>query len=168
MSPLMAYLWPSLAAGAGIGVIVFTIIFRRQLAGRKRLGWVAGGAAIAIACSLLWSGPLGGAQRFIDRIEGNARQALNYYEMTQIDARLARRPLTRELLLSGPADDFQTAELERVLSMLPGVSQARWTRGNGAPLAAQGALAAIAGLFLGLFLAYLLELHRRHNAQWDW
>ena len=168
MSPLVDYLWPSLAAGAGTGLVVFTVMFRRKLAGRKRLGWVAGGAAAAIACSLLWSGPLGGAQHFIDRIEGNARQALTYYEMTQIDARLARTPLTRELLLRGPADDFQSSELVRVLSKLPGVSEARWSRGHGAPLAAQGALAAVAGLILGLFLAYLLELHRRHNAQWDW
>ncbi|MDL2341453.1 MAG: hypothetical protein QFB89_09005, partial [Pseudomonadota bacterium] len=90
------------------------------------------------------------------------------YEMTQVQARLARSPLSRELLLTGPADDFQTSELVRIMGSLPAVSKARWQREPSLPLAAEGALAAIAGFLLGLFLAYLLELHRRYNAQWDW
>jgi hypothetical protein len=89
--------------------------------------------------------------------------------MTQINARLGHAPLTRELILEGPADDFQTSELVRLMSQLPGVSDATWQGGNGAlPIIVEGALVAIAGLLVGAVLAYLAELHRRHNAQWSW
>lgn len=168
MSPLFAYFWPSLALAAVLGTLIGTTVLRRKLIGRQRLAWLATGIALAIAGSLLWSGPLGAAQRFIGRIESDARLTLNNYEMTQVQAHLARSPLTRQLLLTGPADDFQTSELVRIMSNLPGVSKVRWARESSLPLAAEGALAAIAGFLLGLFLAYLLELHRRYNAQWDW
>lgn len=168
MSPLFDYFWPSIAIGTVVGAIVATIVFRRRFAGIRRLAWLCGGVALAIAGSLLWSGPLGGAQALINRIEGDARLTLDNYEMTQVHAHLARSPLSRELLLNGPADDFQTSELVRIMGSLPAVSKARWSREPSLPLAAEGALAAIAGFLLGLFLAYLLELHRRYNAQWDW
>jgi ABC-type lipoprotein release transport system permease subunit len=33
---------------------------------------------------------------------------------------------------------------------------------------AESAAAAVLGFLLGLLLAYLIELHIRYNAQWDW
>ncbi len=168
MNPLFAFYWPSIAAGAVIGAVISTIVFRREFAGARRLAWLGGGIALALAGAMLWSGPLGGARALVQRVEGDARLTLDNYEMTQVQARLARSPLSRELLLTGPADDFQTSELVRIMGSLPAVSKARWQREPSLPLAAEGALAAIAGFLLGLFLAYLLELHRRYNAQWDW
>lgn len=169
MSPLFDFLWPGFALGAGFGALAGSIVFRRKLAGKRRLAWLAGGVAAAIACSLLWSGPMGAGQHFIDRLESDSRLTLDNYEMTAVEARLARSPLSRELVLSGPADDFQRSELVRIMATLPGVSKASWSSPRGAlPLIAEGGLAALAGFLLGMFLAYLVELHRRYNAQWDW
>ena len=169
MNPLWAYFWPSFVAGIVIGAIILTIIFRRRLTGWRKWILFDAGVVLAVLSSLLWSGPLGGARRFIDSVEPLGRKALDYYEMTQISARLGRAPLTRELILEGPADDFQTSELVRLMSQLPGVSDATWKGGNGAlPIILEGALVAIAGFLVGALLAYLAERHRRHNAQWSW
>ena len=46
--------------------------------------------------------------------------------MTQVTARLQRDPLTRRLILSGPADDFQRGELVRRMEALPGIGEATW------------------------------------------
>ena len=169
MNPLFAYFWPSFVAGLVVGVVALTIVFRRHLSGWRKWLVLDGAAGLAVLCSLLWSGPLGGGRRFIDSVEPLARKALNYYEMTQISARLGHAPLTRQLILEGPADDFQTSELVRLMSQLPGVSDATWRSGSGAwPIILEGAIVAIAGLLVGALLAYLVELHRRHNAQWSW
>src|SRR5205085_6830355 len=99
----------------------------------------------------------------------NARQVLDYYEMSKVSAQLHRDPLTRTLVLSGPADDFQTSELVRVMSQLPGVGNARWTDKPGRPpLIAEAGTIAMLGFLFGLLLAYLVELRRRYNAQWTW
>ena len=169
MSPLMAYFWPSVAAGLVVGAIALTIIFRRRLSGLRK--WLVVDVAIltAVLLSLVWSGPLGGGRKFIDSVEPAARKTLDYYEMTQVTARLGQAPLTRELILEGRADDFQRSELVRVMGQLPGVSGATWKGGNAAwPIILEGALMAIAGLLLGALLAYLFEAHRRYNAQWSW
>ena len=165
----MDYFWPSFAAGLVVGAIAFTIVLRRKLSGFRK--WLVLDVSVGAAalCSLLWSGPLGGGRRFIDAVEPTARATLDYYEMTQISARLGHAPLTRQLILEGPADDFQTSELVRLMSQLPGVSNATWQGGNGAlPIILEGALVAVAGFLVGGLLAYLLELHRRYNAQWSW
>ena len=85
-----------------------------------------------------------------------------------ITARIHRGPLTRQVILSGPADEFQRAEAARLLSQIPGISDADWTESAGIPLIVEGAAAALVGFLLGLLLAYLVELRRRHNSQWNW
>ncbi|MGH6659829.1 MAG: hypothetical protein ACREBM_09310, partial [Sphingomicrobium sp.] len=155
--------------GAAAGAIAATIVFRARFVGLRRWAWLGGGILAALAASLLSSGPLGAGERFIARVEADARLALENYEMGQVKARLGRAPLTRKLYLSGRADDFQRSGLARILATVPGVSEARWTPAHRAlPLVAESGLAALAGFLLGLFLAYLVELHRRYNAQWDW
>jgi hypothetical protein len=55
------------------------------------------------------------------------------------------------------------------MSTLPGVTRATWSSNRrGLPLILEGVLTASAGLFLGLLLAYGIELRRRYNAQWKW
>jgi ABC-type xylose transport system permease subunit len=89
--------------------------------------------------------------------------------MTRVQAHLHRGPLTRRVLLSGPADDFQRSELVRIIGSLPGVSSVRWSASDGGvPLIVEGTAAALLGFLLGLLLAYLIELRRRYNAQWKW
>jgi hypothetical protein len=168
MSALWSFFWPSMAAGLLTGGIGGLYAFRR-----KR--WLPGIAAalLALAAAAAWQGPLGAADRFSTRAERQAHEALQYYEMPRVTAHLHHGPLTRRLILSKPADlqltDFQTSELVRLFSQVPGVSHATWSEQDaGLPLILETFLAALGGFLGGLFLAYLLELRRRYNAQWTW
>ena len=164
MSPLLEYFWPVIALGFAVGAILGTIAFRR-----KRRSIAAAALAAALAGALLWHGPLGASDRLVARIEPFARTVLVDWEMGQVEARLQRRLLSRRLLLSGPADDFQRSELVRIMSTIPGVSAATWRQSDrGLPLALESALATTLAFLVGLLLAYLVELRRRHNAQWKW
>jgi hypothetical protein len=166
MSTFWAYLWPALGAGLVVGVVAGAIAFRRR---PWRNAALAIGFVASIALAALWHGPLGGADRFSAEVERRVQKTLVYYEMTQVSAHLHHGPLTRRILLSGPADDFQRAELARLIDQVPGVADARWSSdGGGMPLIAEGAGVAVLGFLLGLLLAYLIELRRRYNAQWTW
>jgi hypothetical protein len=122
-----------------------------------------------IALAALWHGPLGGADRLAAQIERDAQGALKYYEMPQVTAHLHHGPLTRRIMLSGHnLDDFQRSELARLLGQIPGVSSATWSDRGGVPLILEGAAVSVLGFLFGLLLAYLAELRRRHNAQWNW
>jgi hypothetical protein len=50
--------------------------------------------------------------------------------MYQVQAHIQRDPLSRRLVLSGPADDFQRSELVRRLDEVPGVLEVRWDPGS--------------------------------------
>ena len=164
MNTLWTYFWPILCVGLLAGGLGGLFGFRRR---RRRPLIIAG--LVALVAAAAWHGPLGAADRFTTKIERQARQALDYYEMTKVTAHLHRGPLSRRLILSGPADDFQTSELARLLGQLPGVSSVSWSdRTGGIPLIAEGELAAILGFLGGLLIAYLIELRRRYNAQWTW
>ena len=166
MNALLSYFWPSFAAGLLIGAVVGLIAFRRRT---KRNLMLAAGFAATLALAALWHGPLGGADRFTVLVEQAARQTLENYEMTRVTAHLHHGPLSRRLLLAGPADEFQTSELVRIMSTLPGVSRAQWsTSPAGPPLILEGSGVALMGFLFGLLLAYLVELRRRYNAQWNW
>ena len=165
MSLLWSYFWPALAAGLVIGLVTGLIAFRQP---RTKM-IVAIGLAASLASAALWHGPAGAADAFSARVERSARVILDDWEMRQVQARLGRGPLSRRLVLSGPADDFQRGELVRIMSEAPGVARATWSPGDRAlPLIAEGVLTALVGYLLGLLLAYLVALRRRHNAQWEW
>jgi hypothetical protein len=166
MNAWWSYFWPAFAAGLLVGVIAGLIGFRRS---SKRNGALATGLAASIALAALWHGPLGAANRFSAQVDRSARQTLDYYEMTKVTAHLHRAPLTRRLMLAGPADDFQSSELVRIMGALPGVSAASWSKkGGGPPLIVEAFAVAFLGFLFGLLLAYLVELRRRYNAQWNW
>jgi hypothetical protein len=166
MNALWTYFWPALGVGVAVGVITGAIAFRKRARQEVRL---VIGAVAAVILAALWHGPLGGANQFSARVDRGIRATLSYYEMTQVNAHLHHDPLTRRVLLSGPADDFQRGELVRLMEELPGVSSASWSPdGGGVPLIAEGAGVSITGFLLGLLLAYLVELRRRYNAEWDW
>ena len=184
MNAFWDYFWPCFAVGLLVGIIAGAIAFRRprvakdKLAekspvspGSRRRRFIALGAGVAasLAATAIWSGPLGGADRFVSHVERTAREALDNYEIPKISAHLERGPLTRRLVLAGPADDFQAKELARLLSELPGVSLAEWAPSPaGPPLILEAEGVAMLGFLLGLLLAYLVELRRRYNAQWTW
>jgi hypothetical protein len=180
-----SFFLPLIGAGFVIGAIAISVGFRMPRAAAKARftgeavamddtrsrRWLSlGVGVIACACAAaLWSGPFGAADRLTRSIERDARITLDNYEMPRITARLHRAPLSRRLILSGVADDFQQSELARILGTLHGVREVRWTaRGGGVPLIAEGFAATLPGFLLGLMLAYLAERRRRYNAQWNW
>jgi hypothetical protein len=175
MNAFWTFFWPVFGFGVLAGVIAGLVGFRMGPNSRppeylKRRNKVLIATAVGtIVAALLWTGPLGGADRFITQIDKSVHDSLVYNEMTQVSAHLHRGPLTRRLALSGPADDFQRGALAGVLSDLPGVSTARWdSAGGGLPLVIEAAIAALLGFAIGLLPAYLVELRRRYNAQWSW
>ena len=166
MSTLWPYFWPPLGAGIVIGLIAGVIAFRRL---RIRNFVFAIGLALSVGLAALWHGPLGGADRFAREVNLTVRAALIYNEIPEVSGHLHRGPLTRRVMLSGPADDFQRSELLRVMNEVPGVGSATWSaNGGGTPLIVEGIGAAVVGFLLGLVLAYLIDLRRRYNAQWTW
>jgi len=166
VSALWPYFWPAFGAGLAAGILAGAFAFRR---GRKRFAALALGLLASIGLASLWHGPLGGADRFSAEVERGVQKTLVYYEMTQVAAHLHHGPLTRQVLLAGQADDFQREELVRLIDQVPGVSGATWSAGGGGlPLIAEGMLVSVLGFLLGLLLAYLVELRRRYNAQWNW
>jgi hypothetical protein len=84
------------------------------------------GLAATAAFSAAWHGPLGAGERLARQSEASARRTLDYYEFPTVQAHLQRRPLSRRLVLSGPADDFQRDQLVRILDETPGVLDVRW------------------------------------------
>ena len=168
MNPLWDYFWPALTAGMVLGIIAGAFGFRRRKA--KRALAIAIGAIAAVALAALWHGPMGAAERFSAAVEREVRNAFVYYEIPEVSGRLHHGPLTRRVLLSGPADDFQRSELVRHMGEVPGVASATWSKDDrgGVPLIVEGAAVAVLGFLLGLLVAYLVELRRRYNAQWNW
>ena len=184
MTPFWTYFWPVFAAALMVGTVTGWIASRVKIVRvrerprepdfvRKPLRWrltvLAIGLAVSVAAAAAWHGPLGAADRFRATIERQSREALDYYEMTKVTAHLHRAPLTRRLVLVGQVDDWQSSELVRLFSQLPGVSRATWSESDaGLPLILEAVLVAIGGFLGGLLIAYLLELRRRYNAQWTW
>ena len=84
------------------------------------------GLAVVVGFAALWHGPLGAGDRLASKAEAAARAQLDRDEMFQLQARMQRGPLSRRLLVSGPADDFQRGEIIRRLDAVPGVLEVRW------------------------------------------
>ena len=159
------YFWPPIGAGLVIGAVTGAFGFRPR--GRRSVA-VAIGVVAAIALAVLWHGPLGAADRYAAAVERSVRQTIVYWDIPQVSGHLHRGPLTRTVLLSGPADDFQRSELVRIIGGVPGVERASWSTSGGVPLIVEGVAAALLGFLLGLLVAYLRELRRRYNTQWNW
>ncbi|WP_114227294.1 MULTISPECIES: hypothetical protein [Sphingomonas] len=88
------------------------------------------GAVATLAVAELFHGPLGASARLKADIEGHAQRLLTANDMTQIQAHLADTPLSRTLILSGPADDFQRGLLAEGMAALPGVAKVEWDPGS--------------------------------------
>ena len=184
MNAFWSYFWPVFGIGLVFGILAGSVAFRVRIVRskdrpneptlfgqprRKRNSLLTAGVAASIIGAMLWHGPLRAADRFSSEVERNARQTLNDWEMTQVNAHLHHGPLTRTLILSGPADDFQAARLVEIMGALPGVSRARWiAKRGGPPLILEGTALAVLGFLFGLLLAYVVELRRRYNSQWNW
>src|SRR5580765_21687 len=113
MNPLWSYLWPALVAATVVGAIFGTVALRYK---EKRKAALAIGLLVSLVLAAAWHWPMSAANRFTSVVERSARITLSNYEMPRIQAHLHTAPLTRRLILSGQADDFQTSELARILS----------------------------------------------------
>ena len=135
---------------------------------RHRNRMFAIGTAATVALAALVHGPIGQGQRLATGVEQEARRVLVHYEMGAVQARLARDPLRRELVMAGPADDFQRGELVRMFNHLPGVQTTVWAQRSAPsplrfplPLLVEIALLALAAFGIGLAAAYVIDLRRR-------
>ena len=88
------------------------------------------GAVATLTVAEIYHGPMGASERLERRVEQAARAEIERNEMGQVKAELKQRPLSRTLVLSGPADDFQRSELVRVLGQVPGVARVEWDPGS--------------------------------------
>ena len=131
----------------------------------KRNTALAMGVAATLAASFLWHGPAGAGERFAGTIDRTMRATLDHYEMQPVTARLQRDPLSRRLLLDGPADAFQRAEIARIALEVPGLGSAYWPGPRdpprALPLLAEVMLMALAAFAIGVVLAYIAALRRR-------
>ena len=164
MNTLWSYFWPIFALSLLVGAVAGVIAWRSPARRWTLLGL---GALAMLGAALLWHGPFGGAGRLTGSVERIARDTLAYYEMPQVQGRLQRGPLSRKLVMSGPADAFQRREIARMMSEIPGVSSVSWSRAGGLPLILEGAVVGLIGYLLGCIAAYGATLHRRF-AQEKW
>jgi hypothetical protein len=125
------------------------------------------GLAAALATGWVWHGPLGQGPALVADLEARARLAIAQAELPGIDVRLARGPLSRAAVLSGPANDLQREGLgsqkgvSDYVREVEGIAGVRWadepSARRGLPLLAEtlilNALAFLVGFGLGrLFL----------------
>lgn len=179
MNAFWDFYWPVLTAAVVLGVVAGGFGFRathvrrpktREFRRRAVVAVVAG-TTVVLALGALWHGPVGTGERLASSIERQSRYVLNDWEMAQVQAQVERAPITRTLVLTGPADDFQRNELVRIMNGVPGVANVRWANMKprlALPLLVEAELAALVCFSLGLLLSYLLELRRRYRAQWSW
>jgi hypothetical protein len=125
------------------------------------------GLAAALAAGWVWHGPLGQGPALVADLEARARIAVAQAELPGVGVRLARAPLSRAAILSGPANDLQREGLgsqkgvSDYVREVDGIARVRWTdepaARRGLPLLAEtlilNALAFLVGFGLGrLFL----------------
>ena len=132
----------------------------------NRTAALAMGIAATLAATALWHGPGGAGDQLKVRLEQEVRTMLDHYEMQAVTEHLERQPLTRRVLLGGPADDFQRSEIKRMSEALPGVGEANWEAERGRtgfllPLLAEAMLIALVSFAVGVILAYVAALRRR-------
>jgi hypothetical protein len=90
------------------------------------------GLAVALAAGWVGHGPLGQGQAFVDSLDAQAKAKVAETNLPAIRVRFEQSPLSREAILSGPADDFQREGqgqfpgLNDRMKAIPGVSGVRW------------------------------------------
>jgi hypothetical protein len=130
------------------------------------------GLALALLAGWIWHGPAGQGEKFAGRIEADARNLVAQARLPGTSVRLEREPLSRNLILSGEANDLQREGLGSGLGVkdyaraTPDVGAVRWDdepAGFSLPLLAEtlgvAAIAWLAGLLLGTLLFNRRQRH---------
>jgi hypothetical protein len=118
---------------------------------------------IGLACVLLmgwiWHGPAGRGEAFVGGLETSARAVVARESLPGVAVSLGHDPLSRNAILSGPADDFQRhgmadePGLSGRVAAVAGVGGVKWID---EPRRGGWALPLVAETLLQLLLAYAL------------
>lgn len=65
------------------------------------------GLLAALIAGWIGHGPLGRGEAFVGQLERRAAEVVRQAELTTVQVRFARNPLSREAVLSGTANEFQ-------------------------------------------------------------
>ncbi|HEY0112539.1 MAG TPA: hypothetical protein VGB59_05235 [Allosphingosinicella sp.] len=131
------------------------------------------GLLLALLAGWLSHGPLGRGEALVSSLERQAQAAIAPAELSGIQVRLGRDPLSRAATLSGNANDIQRdgmgsqKGINDYVQEVEGVSGLRWTDQSGSsggfPLLAETLILCAAGYLIGLGLGWLLFGRRRRE-----
>ena len=90
------------------------------------------GLLAALIAGWISHGPLGQGNAFIDGVEARAKVVVRDAGVPGVSVQMARHPLRRQAILSGPANDYQREGqgeypgLNDRVRAIPGVGSLRW------------------------------------------
>lgn len=131
------------------------------------------GLGAALAAGWIGHGPLGQGEAFVAQLETRAAQVVRRAELTTVQVRFGRDPLSRQAILSGTANDFQREGQglfpginDRVRDMA-GVSGIRWegeeAQGRAMPLLLETELLVALAFLIGVGLGRLIFRPKRES-----
>jgi hypothetical protein len=118
------------------------------------------GFVAVLVMSWIWHGPAGRGEVFAEALETQARAAIAEIELPNIQVHIARHPLRRVALMSGPADDVQREGMGSEMGLsdyvraVPGIAGVHWTDERGGP----GGLPMLVETWILVTLAYAVGL----------
>jgi hypothetical protein len=135
------------------------------------------GLAAILLMGWIWHGPAGRGEAFAEGLDAGARAAVAATELPGIQVRLARHPIRRVAILSGPADDVQRhgmgsqMGLDGYVSAVPGIAGVHWTDQpggpGGLPLLAETLILLVLFFALGLAIGWFLFGRRKRQSFLD-
>jgi len=127
----------------------------------------------------IWHAPMGRGAAFVNALEAEAKDVVAYAELPNIGVRMARDPLSRKAVLSGPADDFQRHGMRDEpglvgrVALIDGMGNARWSDEPGSglwplPLLVETEIQLAFAYALGFGLGALLFGRRKRTSFLDY
>jgi hypothetical protein len=114
------------------------------------------GFAALLIMGWIWHGPAGRGEAFAEALETQARAAIAPIGIAGIEVRIARGPIRRVALMSGPADQVQREGMGSEMGLsdyvraVPGMGGVHWMDEPGGP----GGLPMLVETWILLTLAY--------------
>lgn len=134
------------------------------------------GLAAALVAGWAWHGPAGQGGAFANKLAGAAQQRVAMTELPAIAVAPERDPLSRRMVVSGPANDLQRDGLgsqwgvKDYAASIDGVSGVRWDdeeAGFTLPLLAEILILCAIAYFVGFGLGKLVFGRRRRTSFLD-